>query len=48
MSEPITSFVAQSWPDDGANDDDDDSWLPPLEERRSIAGDLHFIVRHEL
>jgi lipopolysaccharide transport system permease protein len=49
MSEPTTSSAAHTWPaDNGANDAADDEWLLPLQQRRSLAGDLHFILRHEL
>jgi lipopolysaccharide transport system permease protein len=49
MSEANTSSATHPWPhDDGANDADDDEWLTPLQERRSLAGDLRFILRHEL
>jgi lipopolysaccharide transport system permease protein len=50
MSEPTTSSSAvHSWPRDaGVNDAADDEWLLPMQERRSLAGDLHFILRREL
>jgi ABC-type polysaccharide/polyol phosphate export permease len=48
MSEPTTSSI-QSWPHDaGLNHATDDEWLEPLHEGRSLFGDLHFILRHEL
>jgi homopolymeric O-antigen transport system permease protein len=49
MSETSTSSTVQSWPHHpGVNDATDDDWLLPLEERRSLLGDLRFILRHEL
>ena len=49
MSETSTSSTVQSWPHHpGVNDATDDDWLLPMEERRSLLGDLRFILRHEL
>jgi homopolymeric O-antigen transport system permease protein len=44
-----TSSTVQSWPYHPAVDDiSDDDWLLPLQERRSLFGDLRFILRREL
>ena len=49
MSESTTTSTVHPWPHQpGANDTADDDWLLPLQERRSLFGDLRFILRHEL
>jgi len=49
MSESIRSPAVQRPPHEAArNDGSDDEWLPPLPHQRSLAGDLYFILRHEL
>ena len=44
MSHSAISTDARPWPYEDPGDD----WLLPLQERRSLAGDLRFIVRDEL
>jgi len=44
MSQPTVTTDARPWPYEATDDD----WLLPLEERRSLIGDLRFILRHEL
>jgi ABC-type polysaccharide/polyol phosphate export permease len=44
MSETAISADTRPWP----YDDTEDDWLLPLQERRSLFGDLRFILHHEL
>jgi len=44
MSETAISADTRSWP----YEDTEDDWLLPLQERRSVFGDLRFILHHEL
>jgi lipopolysaccharide transport system permease protein len=44
MSDSAASVDTRPWPYEASNDD----WLLPLQERRSIVGDLRFVLHHEL
>ena len=44
MSDPVISADTRPWP----YDDPADDWLLPLQERRSVLGDLRFILHQEL
>jgi ABC-type polysaccharide/polyol phosphate export permease len=44
MSDSAASIDTRPWPYEASNDD----WLLPLQERRSLIGDLRFVLHHEL